>query len=242
MLIGGFVVEGAGTKRYVLRALAPSLASSGVQGVMSDPLIELYDSTGARIDMNDNWRTGGSVSELQSLGLAPTDDREAALVVDLAAGAYTTILRGASGTQGVGIVEAYEATTDGNVLARLVNVSIRGRVQTGENVLIGGVAVRGGAPRRLLVRALGPSLASSNLTNVLADPMLRVFDASGTLIASNNDWRSTQEAEIASTGLAPTNDRESALVYTLPSGNYTVIVSGQGNTVGVALLEVYDLP
>ncbi|MBS0659297.1 MAG: hypothetical protein JSR82_13730, partial [Verrucomicrobia bacterium] len=242
VLIGGFVVDGTATRRFVLRAMAPSLTAFGVQGVMSDPMLEVYDDAGALIAQNDNWRTGARAAELSTLGLAPTDDREAAVVLDLAAGAYTAILRGANGAQGVGIVEAYEAQTDGTMTARLVNISLRGRVQTGDNVLIGGVAVRGDGPRRVLVRALGPSLGDYAIPTTLADPMLRVFDATGTLVASNDNWRSAQQAAIQATGLAPRSDFEAALIVDLPPGNYTVIVSGQGNSVGIALLELYDLP
>ncbi|MBS0658476.1 MAG: hypothetical protein JSR82_09570, partial [Verrucomicrobia bacterium] len=240
-LIGGFVVEGTGTKRLVLRVLAPSLASQGLQGVMSDPMLEVYDSSRRLLGSNDNWRLGASASELQSLGLAPADDREAALVLDVAPGAVTVLVRGVAGAQGVAIVEAYEVAGEGVMTARIVNVSIRGKVQTGENVLIGGIAVRGNGPRRLLIRALGPSLASFMLGAPLADPTLSIYDSTGTLVATNNDWKSAQQTEIAATGLAPSSDAEAALIATLPPGNYTAIIAGQGGTVGIALLEVYDV-
>lgn len=241
VLIGGFVVAGEGTQRFAIRAIAPSLAASGITGVLADPTLEVYDSERRLIAFNDNWRVGpdSAAAELISVGLAPTDDREAAVILDLAPGSYTAIVRGTSGQQGVAIVESFELA-GGTPTAHLINASLRGPTRTGENVLIGGLAVRGNT-RQIIVRALGPSLATSGVPGMLSDPMLRVYNASGQLVAENDNWRSTQEAAITATGLAPGDDRESAVVLSLEPGNYTMIVSGVGNTVGISLLEVYEV-
>ena len=111
-------------------------------------------------------------------------------------------------------------------------------VQTGDNVLIGGVILTGTDPRRVIVRAIGPSLP---LTGTLANPTLELRDGSGALLASNDNWRSSQEAEIVGTSLAPSADLESAIVRTLSPANYTAIVRGQNDTTGVALVEAYAL-
>ncbi|HWM24772.1 MAG TPA: hypothetical protein VNP98_08105, partial [Chthoniobacterales bacterium] len=113
-------------------------------------------------------------------------------------------------------------------------------VQTGNNVGIGGFIITGNAPKNVIVRAIGPTLAQFDVPNVLADPVLELHGPSG-LLATNNNWRDTQEAEIQNTGIPPTNDLESAIVATLDPGAYTAIVRGNGNTTGVALVEVYDL-
>lgn len=240
MLIGGFVVAGEGTQRFAIRAIAPTLAASGITGVLADPTLEVYDSEHRLIAANDNWRVGpdSAAAELIAVGLAPTDDRESAVILDLAPGSYTAIVRGTSGQQGVAIVESFELT-NGTPTAHLINASLRGPTRAGENVLIGGLAVRGNT-RQIIVRALGPSLAGFGVPGMLSDPVLRVYNSSGELLVENDNWRSTQEAAITATGLAPGDDRESAIVVTLEPGNYTMIVSGAGNTVGVALLEIYE--
>ena len=151
-------------------------------------------------------------------------------------GAYTVVVRGGSDATGIGLFEVYDL--DRTVNSKLGNISTRGLVQTGNNVMIGGFIVLGPDSQKVIVRAMGPSLP---LSGGLANPRLELHDGSGALLAANDDWRSDQEAEISSTGLAPSNDRESALVRTLPPGNYTAIVAGVNDTAGVALVEVYAL-
>ena len=147
----------------------------------------------------------------------------------------------------MGVIEVYDLGQAAN--SRLANISTRGFVDTGDNVMIGGLIVGGGnvgASARVLVRAIGPSLSGS-VQGVLQDPTLELHNASGTTIASNDNWKvkpdgSSQQAEIEATTLAPTNDSESALVQTLPAGNYTAIVRGKNNTTGIGLVETYNLP
>jgi hypothetical protein len=154
--------------------------------------------------------------------------------IDLATGTATFSGQIGNGSQQVTDISIAQPT-------QLLNLSTRARVGTGEDVMIAGLITQGGAPSRLLARALGPSLAGAGVTQPLQDPVLSVFDSNGNLIATNDNWRSSQEAEIAATGLAPSNDNESALVGYLAPGSYTLEVSGKNNTSGVALVEVYQL-
>ena len=168
--------------------------------------------------------------------IAPTNDKEAAILTALDPGAYTAIVRGVGGTTGVGPVEAYDL--DSTVDSKLANISTRGLVQTGDNVMIGGFIVTGATPTNTLIRALGPSLP---VMGALADPTLELHDGNGAVIATNDNWKDTQQAAIEATTIPPTNDAESAIVQTLAPGAYTAIVRGKNNTTGVALVEAYQL-
>jgi hypothetical protein len=148
-------------------------------------------------------------------------------------------VRGLNNTTGVALVEGYDiAPLSGSVLA---NISTRGLVQTGTNVMIAGLIVQSNS-ENVIVRALGPTLANFGITNPLADPTLELRDAQGTLLATNDNWKSTQQSQITATGKAPPNDLESAIVRSLAPGNYTATVRGVNNTTGVALVETYALP
>jgi N-acetylneuraminic acid mutarotase len=236
VLIGGFIVTGTQPKRIIVRAIGPSL-SSFFPDALADPVLELRDSSGALIRSNDNWRSDQG-AEIIATGLPPGNDLESAIVATLPANnsAYTAMMRGANNGTGIGLVEAYDL--DRTVDSKLANISTRGFVQTGDNVLIGGLIVLGQNPLRIIVRAIGPSL---NITGKLADPVLELRDVNGALIRSNDNWRSDQEAEIIATGIPPTNDLESAIIENLAPGNYTAIVRGVNGTTGIALVEVYAL-
>jgi hypothetical protein len=246
-LIGGFIVTGTQTMRIILRAIGPSLTQFGVPGALADPTLELYDSSGELLARNDDWdstQIGGIVDyrnsiEIETSGFAPSQDRESAIVATLSQGAYTTIVRGKDNATGVALVEAFDL--DWGVDAKLANISTRGFVQTGDNVMIGGTIVRGSADSTVLIRAIGPSLANVGVPNALADPMLELHDGNGALLNSNDNWRDTQQAEIEARGLAPTNDLESAILATLSPGGYTAIVRGNNDTTGVAVVEAYEL-
>lgn len=233
--IAGFVVSG-GSKRVLVRALGPSLANFGVNGGLQDPRLVLMAGSVA-VAENDNWRSTQQ-AEIQATGLAPSDDRECAVVATLPAGSYTAILSGSSGTTGVSIVEVYDLETGSS--GRLVNVSTRGRVETDERVMIGGFVVSGGT-KRVIVRGIGPALTGFGVPGALQNPSIQLF-AGGTLLSGNDDWRSIQAPEIITSGFPPTDDRESAIVATLGSGAYTVVVRGVGDTSGVGLVEIYELP
>jgi len=177
--------------------------------------------------------------EIISRSLAPNDDLESALLVELAPGSYTTILSDAGGATGIGLVELY--TTNPAAVANPVNISTRGFVQTGDDVMIGGFIIGGTNTRHLAIRAIGPSLAVAGVTNPLLDPVLELHDQNGALMETNDNWKENQ-AEVEATGLAPGDDRESVIVTTLSPANYTAIVRGVNGTTGVALVEAYDIP
>ncbi len=238
VLIGGFIIQGTQLKKIILRAIGPSLSAGGVAGALQDPKMELYDATGALLDANDNWQESLDSGEIVDSGLAPSDAREAAIVTRLAPGNYTAVISGVNGTTGIGLVESYTLDTSATHAA---NISTRGRVGPGEDVLIGGFIVGGRTTKQIIVRALGPSLGGSGLA-VLADPTLELHGSDGQIIAANDDWASgSQQSEISATGLQPADPREAALIATIPSGNYTAVVQGAGGGSGIGLVEIYDL-
>jgi len=235
-LIGGFIITGTQQKRVIVRAIGPSL--SGIfPDALADPTLELRDSSGGLIMSNDNWRDTQE-AEIIATGIPPSNNLESAIVATLGANssAYTAIVRGADNATGIGVVEAYDLNQAAN--SKLANISTRGFVQTGNDVLIGGIIVLGQSPLRVIVRAIGPSLP---ISGVLADPTRELRNRNGDLLASNDNWRDTQEAEIIATGLPPTNNMESAIVQNLSAGNYTAIVRGKNDTIGIAVVEAYNL-
>jgi uncharacterized protein (DUF1800 family) len=238
VLIGGFIVYGSGQKKIAVRAMGPSLP---VAGKLSDPMLELHDATGAIVASNDNWRTSQEAA-ITAAGLAPTNDLESVLIATINPGAYTVVVKGVNDATGVGLMEIYDLDPDGSP-ARLANLSTRGNVLTSDNVMIGGFIVRGDVGKRTLVRARGPSLFLNGLpiAGRLMDPSMELRDANGALIKANDNWRTDQQAEIAASSIAPTDDHEPAVVWTLSPGNYTAIVRGVNNTTGIALVEMYDL-
>src|SRR6476660_5904024 len=241
ILIAGFIIQGSETKTILLRGLGPSLASFGVPTPLADPTLSLFDHTGALIAANDNWKATQQ-AQIQATGLAPPNDLEAAILVTLSPGGYTAFLQGKAMTTGIGLAEVYDVDPSAN--ARPTNLSARAFVGTGNDVLIGGTIIGGnaGSLLRVLVRALGPSLASFGVATPLADPTLSLRDANGNVIASNDNWKESQQADIAATGKAPPNDHESAILALLAPGHYTAIVAGKNGTTGVALMEFYSLP
>lgn len=242
VLIGGFIISGTAPKRVIIRGIGPSLNGVGV--TLQDPTLELHQGINT-IAINDNWRE--HEAEVQATSIPPTNDLESAIVATLAPGAYTAILQGKSNGTGVGVVEVYDL--DQAAASRLANISTRAFVDTGNNVMIGGLIVSGGVgggTARVILRAIGPSLSASGVEGALQDPNLELHDASGTTVAANDNWKlrpdgSSQQGEIEATSIPPANDLEAALVQTLAPGNYTAIVGGTGNTSGVAVVEAYTL-
>ena len=232
VLIGGFIITGAQPKRVIVRAIGPSLP---VPGALADPILELHGSGTFATITNDNWRTTQE-AEIIATTVPPSNDSESAIVATLEPAAYTAIVRGVNNGTGIGLVEAFDL--DRMVDSKLANISTRGFVQTGDNVLIGGFIILGQDPVRVIVRAIGPSLP---VPGALADPILELHDPNGMTVITNDNWRSDQEAEIIATTIPPTNDMESAIVRNLTPGNYTAIVRGTNNTTGVALVEAYAL-
>ena len=230
VLIAGFIVTGSQPKRVIIRGLGPSLP---VAGALADPILEL--DGGAVI--NDDWRSTQE-GEIIATTIPPSNNQEAAIVATLAPGGHTAILRGKNNGTGVGLVEVYDL--EPNTPAQLANISTRGLVQTGDDVMIGGFIVGGTYPAKVIVRAIGPSLAQQGVSGALQDPTLELVDSQGNII-SNDNWRATQEAEVIATTVAPTNDNEAAIVATLVPGNYTAIVRGKNGTTGIALVEGFTL-
>ncbi len=239
VLIAGFIVQGSGNKRLIIRGIGPSLTAFGVPDALQDPTLELFTGN-TSLGMNDNWMENPNAAEIITTSLAPTNPKESALLVTLAPGSYTAVLRGKNNSAGVGLVEVYDLDTNGP--ARLVNISTRGFVLAGDNVMIGGFITTGNAPSRLVIRAVGPSLGNFGVPNPIADPYLELHNGNGALIMADNDWRDTQEVEIQNTGLSPGNNLESAILISVMPGNYTAIVKGADGGTGNGLVEVYKLP
>jgi subtilisin-like proprotein convertase family protein len=230
VLIGGIIITGNEPKRIMVRAIGPS---SGVEGALADPQLEL-NFDGKTVAQNDNWQDAPNRQEIVDSTIAPKNDREAAILMTINPGAYTAIVSGAGGATGVGLVEAYDLGS--NVDSKFGNISTRGVVRTDTNVMIGGLIVTGATPQKVLVRALGPSLP---IEGKLLDPALDLVDGNGTIIRSNDNWESNQEADIRATTIPPENPAEAAIVETLLPGAYTAVVRGVGETSGIGLVEVY---
>lgn len=238
-MIGGFIITGMESKKLIVRAIGPSLEQFGINNFLADPVLELHGADGSLITANDNWKDTQQ-AEIEASGLAPQNDLESAIIATLSPANYTAIVSGKNAMTGVGLVEAYDL--DSAADSQLANISTRGFVQTGDNVMIGGFILGGGTgASTVVVRALGPSLSQFGIANPLADPTLELHDGNGLLIQSNDNWKETQQAEIEAAGLAPSNDRESAIVANLSPGAYTAIVAGKDGGIGVGLVEVYNL-
>lgn len=241
VVIAGFILTGSAPKDIVLRGLGPSLTAGGqpIPGRLSNPKISVFDNTGMLLAANDDWRTSPKRQQIVDKRLAPSDPRESAILISLQPGAYTAVMNGAGGESGIGLVELYDV--EQNAPANAVNISTRGRVQAGDSVMIGGFIVGGSQQQRLIVRAIGPSLTARGVVGTLQNPTLEIVNSSGTTIATNDNWRTDQATEIETSGLAPSDDAESAIIRIVGPGNYTAIVRGAGGSAGVGLVEVYRL-
>lgn len=235
-LIGGFILTGTAPKKIIVRSLGPSLP---LEGALQNPTLELHDSAGQLIATNDDWQTNANKEEIVASTVAPPHPNEPALLLSLPANgsAYTAVVRGVNNATGLGLVEVYDL--DRAAAAQLANLSTRGLVETGDNVMIGGFILAGATPANVIVRALGPSL---DLAGALADPTLELVNGDGVSLGTNDNWRSDQEEAILASTLPPRNDAEAAFVATLVPGAYTAIVRGAHESNGIALVEVYHLP
>jgi hypothetical protein len=238
ILIGGVILSsGTAERTFLIRALGPSL---NITGSLADPQIDVRTSDGTLVGHNNNWRDSQQ-QQIIATGLAPANNQEAALVLPLSGNSYTMQVSGVAGGTGVATVEVYALGSPRGNPKEFRNISTRGNVGTGNNVLIGGTIVNGSAAHKLIIRAIGPDLAGLGVPGSLQDPILELRDAAGTLLASNDDWRSDQEQEIIATGLAPQDNRDSVVLTTLFPTSYTAIVRGKNGTSGVALVEIYGL-
>jgi hypothetical protein len=244
VLIGGFIISGTDPKKVMVRGIGPSLAGFGIPDPLANPTLEVHDST-STLATNDDWKlrsdNSSQQAEIEATMLAPTNDKESAILMTLPANnaGYTAVLRGKNNSTGIGVVEAYDLDIAAD--SRLANISTRGLVETGDNVLIGGIIASKGLTK-VVVRAIGPTLANFGITNPLLDPTLELFDDSGTPIAINDDWQTSQKSEIEETTLPPSDSRESAIFAALRAGNYTAVVRGKNGATGIAVVEAYNLP
>ena len=254
VMIAGFVVAGSSPKTVLIRASGPALAAApfNVPGVVPDPELQLYNGNSVVINSNTGWGGDAGIAAAASASGAfawsDPKSKDSALLVTLAPGSYTAIVSGASADTGVSLVEAYDVASPGDT-SKLLNISTRGFVGTGADVLIAGFVIGGEASKTILVRASGPALAAPpfNIPGVLPDPELQVYDGNSVVIATNSGWGGDAQIAAAASavgafswGNSPTND--SALLLTLPPGQYTAIVSGANADTGVALVEVYEVP
>jgi hypothetical protein len=243
VLIGGFIVTGSVPKNVALRGIGPSLTAFGVSGVLADPTLELRASNGSLIMQNDNWNDDpGQGAQLTSLGLAPQDPHESAMVVTLPANSsYTAVLAGKDGGTGVGLVEVYDVNR--TTASELSNISTRGFVLTENNVMIGGFILGDPANAQIAVRGLGPSLAAFGLSPVLANPTLELHDSNGATLAVNDNWQDdpAQAALLTDHGLALPDVHESGIFQSLPPGAFTVILAGDNGGTGIGLVEIYNV-
>jgi hypothetical protein len=236
ILIGGFIVTGTQPKKIIMRGIGPSL-SFGDR--LANPTLELRNSSGGLLDSNDNWVDSPNKQAIIDSTVPPINDLEAAIVATLPANnsSYTAILRGANNGTGIGVVEAYDL--DQTVDSKLANISTRGLIQTGDNVLIAGSIVVGQTSQKVILRGIGPSLS---VPGKLSDPTLEMRDGNGLLLEANDNWQdSPNKQAIIDSTIPPSNPLESASVRTLAPGNYTAILRGVNNTTGIAVVEVYAL-
>jgi len=201
---------------------------------LQDPVLELHNTT-SMMTSNDDWQSAANASQIP-INYRPANSHESAIMTTLQPGAYTTVMHGKNSTTGNGLLEVY------STLSGLTNVSTRGFVGTGDNVLIGGFISSGGnGSSQVIIRALGPTLTQFGVSGALANPTLSLIDGNGNVVASNDNWKATQQTAIQNSGFAPPNDLESAIITTLTSGNYTAIVSGKNGGTGVGLVDVYKV-
>lgn len=276
VLIGGFVVDGTQRKKLLLRAAGPALAAFGVRNALADPILRIFSGPN-QIAFNDNWGAQPGAGDI-AVAAAQTgafafgpNSADAALLLTLEPGAYTTIVEGVNGATGLGLVEAYDVDRTGN---RIVNLSTRGYADRSGREMVGGFVVQGvaGATKRILIRILGPTLARApfNLAGVMDDPQLELFNAAGQLVVQNDDWstgaqrvagvrddflpfvREYGEKQISATGFAPSNRREPCVMADLPPGSYTVVAKpfelrssdpeeDEPAQPGIGLIEVYEI-
>jgi phospholipase/lecithinase/hemolysin len=237
VLIAGFIISGSQPKKVIVRALGPTLSTLGVNGALADPTIAIFNSSNSLVASNDNWRNTQE-AEIAASGFAPPNNLESAIIATLPPGSFSAVVSGKNGGTGIGLVEVYQLDATTSIFQ---NLSTRGFVGTGDNVLIGGLIIGNGEQPVIVVRAIGPTLSSFGITQPLQDPTLEVRDGNGGLIAFENDWQDNTPTAVKATLLQPQDSRESAVVLSLPAGNYTAIVRGKNGATGVALVEAYRI-
>ena len=241
-MIAGFIITGNVNKPIALRGIGPSLAGPpfNLTGVLLDPVLELRNAN-SHVFTNDNWKDTQR-SQIEGTALQPSDDRESVILISLAPATYTALLTGNAATAGIGLVEVYD---NGQAVdAQLSNISTRGFVQAGNDVMIGGFILGNSSTTgRIAIRGLGPSLSQFQLNPVLADPTLELHDANGNTLITNDDWLDdpASAALLTANGLALSDPKESGIFTSLPPGTFTAILAGKSGGVGIGLVEIYNL-
>lgn len=237
-LIAGFIITGTQPKKVIVRVLGPS---TNLPNAVDDPYLAMYAIPEGSEGYNDDWQDDDA-GEIIATTIPPKSPKESAVVTSFISGSsgHTAVGYTEHGDAGLGLVEVYDLDLEKD--SELANISTRGMVETGDNILIAGFTVVGDEALRVIVRAIGPSI-QKNLPNeqALSDPNLELRDRNGLLLASNDNWRSHQEAEIMASTIPPEEDAESAIVHTLSQGPYTAILRGTNGSAGLALVEVYAL-
>ena len=249
VLISGFMISGTDPKAVLIRAVGTTLATYGLNGLLVDPVLELFRADNSSLSVNDNWGSAGDSGAIAATAarvgafILPVGSTDSVISITLPPGSYTAQVRGAAAGTGVGLVEVYDAGT-GTENSKLTNISARGDVGTGGNILIAGFVIRGTQPKTVLIRGVGPALSAYGVTGVLADPRLQLF--SGTTLLQENDDATDPTLAAAARQVGafalPAGGKDSAILVTLQPGADTAQVSGVGATSGVALVEVYDVP
>jgi len=259
--IGGFAVNGSDPKRVLIRAIGPGLTSFGLNAseVLADPVVEVHDAShgNAIIATNDNWGDNANVVAIQELSgivnasaIPAGDTTSSALALTLQPGLYSFVVRGQNASSGVVLLEVYEI--DDTSPSRFVNISTRAYAATGNGAAFAGFVVAGNTPKKILMRALGPTLSAFGVqdADLLKDPTIELHDAShgNVVIASNDNWQENANASdviasgarVGATPMADSDTKSAALLMTLPPGAYSFVARGTNDSAGVVLIEVYD--
>jgi hypothetical protein len=252
-LIAGFVISGSSKKSILLRAIGPSLVPLGVPDALPNPRLRLFKGT-TPIMENDDWSAGTTTSEIVAastrLGAHPlvAGTADAALMTSLDPGVYSAHVTTSDSSTGVVLMEVYDADELGASGAKVVNLSSRGPVGRGNDVLIVGFVINGATPKKVLIRGVGPALTPLGVAGALVDPKLQLYRGT-TEIYNNDDWSAGTDvnevvAAVATTGASvlTLGSKDAAILVTLAPGIYSAHVRGVGDTTGVALVEVYDVP
>ncbi len=250
-LIVGFVVSGTPGKTLLVRGIGPGLGAFGITGLLTDPALSVLGPNSSTLvaASNDNWNIADA-STMSAVGAFPLTQGslDSAVVATLAAGNYSAVVTGNGGSTGLALAEIYDTAPSATTGARLINLSTRAQVGTGGGVLIAGFTITGNVAKTVLIRGVGPGLAAApfNVTGTLADPRLDVFNASSTLVQSNDDWSGLPAltaafAQAGAFALPSATSKDAAVLITLPPGSYTAQVSGVNATTGVALIEIYEI-
>ena len=251
VIVAGFVVGGSTPKKVLIRAVGPTLGTFGVAGVVTDPELLLYRGA-TLVDRNDNWGGNAAIAAASTQVGAftlPATSLDSALLVTLSPGVYTAVISGVNNGSGLALVEVYDVEVpDAFTPQKVMNLSARGEAGLGDRMLIAGFVINGSSPKKVLVRAVGPTLGGFGVSGTLADPILRIVQGS-TVVRENDNWEAgnnvqlmTEAASKAGAFALAAGSKDAALLITLPPGTYNAQVTGVGNTTGVSLVEVYEVP